>query len=167
LNKQHVLYFTTVLIAILIIAPGIAGAAPKVNAVHGVYHNVNANQAAKILENKGVFLLDVRTPAEYKYSHIAGAKLIPFKNVPSFDSVNLPDSKLLPKRMNELPKNKNTIILVYCYSGHRSEPASQMIADAGYKNVYNLKNGLPTWVTAGYPVVMNPATWSAHYPPNK
>jgi rhodanese-related sulfurtransferase len=165
LKKQHVLYFVTI-IALLIIVPGIAGAAPKPILVQGVYHNVTANQAEKILVNKGVFLLDVRTPAEYKYSHIAGAKLIPLKNVPSFDPVPLLNRQLLPNRMNELPKNKNTIILVYCYSGHRSGPASQMIADAGYKNVYNLQNGLPTWVNAGYPIVMNPVKWAAHYPPN-
>jgi rhodanese-related sulfurtransferase len=39
--------------------------------------------------------LDVRTPAEYNYTHIEGAKLIPFKNVPSHDPVNLPDEDLL------------------------------------------------------------------------
>jgi rhodanese-related sulfurtransferase len=45
--------------------------------------------------NYKVFILDVRTPAEYNYTHIEGAKLIPLRNVPSHDPVNLPDEDLL------------------------------------------------------------------------
>ena len=48
-------------------------------------------------QERNVFLLDVRTPAEYNYAHIEGATLIPLRNVPSHDPVNLSDNKLLPK----------------------------------------------------------------------
>ena len=160
MNKQYLPFFAAILIAFLIIAPGIAGADSKAKStVPGVYKNITATDARKILEQKDVFLLDVRTPAEYNYSHIKGAKLIPLKNVPVHDPVNLSDNRLLPKRMKELPKNKNTKIVVYCYTGKRGGIASQMIADAGYKRVYNIKDGLPTWVNAGYPVVMDPTKW--------
>lgn len=76
------------------------------------------------------------------------------------------DDQLLPNRMNELPKNKNTKIVVYCYTGKRGSAASQMIADAGYKRVYNIQGGLTAWVNAGCPVVVvtDSATWSANYP---
>jgi len=171
LNKQYLSGFTAILIAILITAPGIAGAGPKTACnVPNVYENVTAYDAHKILEQRGVFLLDVRTQAEYDYSHIAGAKLIPLKNVPVHDPVSLSDNKLLPNRMKELPKNKNTKIVVYCYTGKRGGIASQMIADAGYKRVYNIKDdktdqaGLPAWVNAGYPVVIDSVKWAANYP---
>lgn len=167
MNKQYLSGFAAILIALLIIAPGIAGAAPRIGCtVTGGYENVTACQAKSILEDKGVFLLDVRTPAEYSYSHIEGATLIPLKNVPSHDPVNLSEDQLLPNRMNELPKNKNTKIVVYCYTGKRGSVASQMIADAGYKNVYNIQGGLTAWVNAGCPVVVvtDSATWSANYP---
>ena len=173
LNKQYLSGFTTILIAILIIAPGIAGADSKNRCtVPNVYKNVTACDAHKILEQRDVFLLDVRTPAEYNYSHIAGAKLIPLKNVPVHDPVNLSDDKLLPNRMKELPKNKNTKIVVYCYTGKRGGIASQMLADAGYKRVYsiqdglqdNIQDGLPAWVNAGYPVVIDSVKWAANYP---
>lgn len=165
MNKQYLSGFAAIFIAFLIIAPGIAGAAPKIGCtVPDTYQNVTACQAKNILENKGVFLLDVRTPAEYNYSHIEGATLIPLKNVPAHDPVNLSDDKLLPNRMKELPKDKNTKIVVYCYSGKRGGIASQMIADASYKRVYNIQGGLTAWVNEGYPVVIDSAKWSANYP---
>ena len=111
-----------------------------------------------------MFLLDVRTPNEYNYSHIEGAKLIPLRNVPVHDPVNLSDDQLLKNRMCELPKNKYANIVSYCYTGKRGGEASQMIADAGYKRVYNIQGGLSGWVNATYPVVMDPTKWGAGYP---
>lgn len=166
MNKQYLSGFAAILIALLIIAPSIAGATSKTGCTASDYETVTACQAKDILENKHVFLLDVRTPAEYNYSHIEGATLIPLKNVPAHDSVSLPDDQLLPNRLKELPENKNTKIVVYCLSGGRSTIASQMIADAGYKNVYNVQGGLKAWVNAGYPVVIDPVKWLASYPPN-
>jgi rhodanese-related sulfurtransferase len=128
----------------------------KMDSSSNVYQKVTPSKAREILENEDVFLLDVRTPAEYIHSHIEGAKLIPLKNVQMHDSVQLPDNQLLTNRMNDLPKNKNTIILVYCYSGARGSIASQMIANAGYKRVYNIQGGFSSWKSAGYPVVSEP-----------
>ena len=164
MNKQYLSGFAAILVALLIIATSIAGAAPKNGCTVTGYDNVTACQAKSILEDKGVFLLDVRTPAEYNYSHIEGATLISLKNLPAHDPVNLPDDQLLPNRIKELPENKNTKIVVYCYTGKRGGTASQMIADAGYKRVYNIQGGLTEWVNAGYPVVIDPAKWSANYP---
>ncbi len=164
MNKQYLSGFAAIFIALLVIAP-IAGAAPKIDcAVSGVYKNITTCQAKSILESKDVFLLDVRTPAEYNYSHVEGAKLIPLKNIPAHDPVNLSLDKLLPNRMKELPEDKSTKIVVYCYTGKRGGIASQMIADAGYKRVYNVQGGLTAWVNAGYPVVINSEQWAANYP---
>ena len=41
--------------------------------------------------------------------------------------------------MNDLPKNKTTEIVVYCLSGRRGADASQIIADAGYKESITCK----------------------------
>ncbi len=171
MNKRYLSYFAAILIALLIIAPSIAGAAPKTCCTASDYENISACQVKHILEDKNVFLLDVRTPTEYNYSHIEGATLIPLKNVPAHDPVNLSDDQLLPNRMKELPGNKKTKIVVYCFTGKRGGIASQMIADAGYKRVYNIQQGnvpgqggLTEWVNAGYPVVIDYASWSANYP---
>lgn len=152
---------------LLIIAPGMAASGKC------TYTNVSASDAKHIMEEEDVFLLDVRTPAEYSYSHIESATLIPLKNVPLHDPVSLPDDQLLPNRVKELPADKNTIIVVYCYTGKRGGIASQMIADAGYKRVYNIQEGsisgqggLIEWVNDGYPVVIviDSASWSDNYP---
>ncbi|MDQ1253391.1 MAG: hypothetical protein QG646_2558 [Euryarchaeota archaeon] len=165
MSKQNLPNYVAILALFLLIASGIAGACVKsqYNAPN-VYKNVTVGEAKKMLENEDLFLLDVRTPAEYNYAHIEGATLIPLKNVPAHDPVNLSENKLLAKKLNELPKNKTTEILVYCLSGRRGADASQIIADAGYKEVYNMQDGIGAWVNASYPVVVDPNSWASNYP---
>ncbi|WP_048140148.1 rhodanese-like domain-containing protein [Methanosarcina horonobensis] len=164
MNKQYLSGFT-ILIAFLIIAPSIAVAVPETDyTISAGYQNVTPYVASEILDQKCVFILDVRTSAEYKHGHIEGAKLIPLKNVPAYDPVNLSDSQLLPNRMGELPKNKDMKVLVYCKAGNRGAAASQLIADAGYKRVYNVQGGINSWVNAGCPIVVDPTEWTASYP---
>jgi rhodanese-related sulfurtransferase len=133
------------------------------------YQNITVNDTKMMLENvsvsgESIFLLDVRTPAEYNYSHIEGAKLIPLKNMPLRDPVNLSDDQLLPNRMKDLPEDKYTKIVVYCLSGKRGAIASQMIAEAGYKEVNNMQDGIKAWVNASYPVVVDSNSWANNYP---
>ena len=153
MNKRQLLYFASVLLAFLIIAPGIAAASTC------TYTNVSACDAKQMLEEEDVFLLDVRTPAEYKLGHIEGAVLIPLKNVPAQDSNLLPDEELLPARLKELPCGKSTKILVYCKVGKRGAEASSLLADVGYKNVYNINSGIDEWVKEGYPIVATYESW--------
>lgn len=165
MNKQDLRYCSVLLIALLIIVPFMATADVSQN----TYQNITVNDTKMMLQNvsvsgKNVFLLDVRTPAEYNYSHIEGAKLIPLRNAPLHDPVNLSDEQLLPNRIKELPEDKNTTIVVYCSSGRRGANASQIIADAGYKEVYNMQDGIGAWVNASYPVVVDPNTWLINYP---
>lgn len=84
--------------------------------------------------------------------------------MPLHDPVNLSDDQLLPNRMKDLPEDKHTKIVVYCLSGKRGATASQMIADAGYRNVYNMQDGIAAWVNASYPVVFEPNSWANNYP---
>ncbi len=165
LNKPDLRYCAVFLIALLIIVPFMVAADVDQNS----YQNITVNDTKMMLQNvfvsgENVFLLDVRTPAEYDYSHIEGAKLIPLRNVPLRDPVNLSDNQLLPNRMKDLPEDKNTKIVVYCLSGRRGADASQIIADAGYKEVYNMQDGIGAWVNASYPVVVDPNSWVSNYP---
>lgn len=165
MSKQYLPYCAAFLLAFLIIAPCMVAA----NVSQDKYQNITINDTKMMLKNASVsgekvFLLDVRTPAEYNYSHIEGAKLIPLKNMPLHDPVNLSENMLLAKRLNELPENKTTEIIVYCKAGVRGATASQMIADAGYKRVYNIKGGIDAWVNASYPVVVDPNFWASNYP---
>lgn len=73
---------------------------------------------------QGAQLIDVRTPAEYKQSHISGA-------------INLPLTEL-EKGKTPASAQKDTPIYLYCRSGNRSGRAATILKDAGYTRVYNL-----------------------------
>lgn len=72
-----------------------------------------------------IFILDVREPEEIIY----GNKLE--------ESINIP-LKELPKRINELEKYRNNIIISVCSSGNRAIVASRILIDNGFRNIYVL-----------------------------
>ncbi|WP_235283751.1 MULTISPECIES: rhodanese-like domain-containing protein [unclassified Methanosarcina] len=112
------------------------------------FETVNVDEARELIEMGDIFVLDVRTPAEFNESHIEGATLIPVTNS---GGSNLSPDQLLEARISEVPKGKK--ILVYCRSGRRSADASQILVDASYTGVYNMGGGINEWIAAGYPVV--------------
>lgn len=112
------------------------------------FETVSVEEARGMIEKDEVFILDVRTPAEFNSSHIEGATLIPVTNS---GGSNLSPDQLLEARINEVPRDKK--ILVYCRTGHRSITASKILVTAGYSDVYNMEGGITAWIGAGYPVV--------------
>lgn len=84
----------------------------------------------KIKEGK-VVVLDVRTAEEYADGHIEGAI--------NFD-VNKPSFISHITKMNE-----DVDYMVYCKSGGRSVKACQVMAKAGFNNLYNLEGGYTAW----------------------
>lgn len=148
MKKRYLSYFAAVLLAFLIIAPGIAAA-------DQTYINVTVSEAKDMIEKGDVFILDVRTPDEFNAAHIEEAILIPIaslKNPPG--EPELPDGELLKNRLAELPDDKNTKILIYCKTGARSLNASKLLVNNGYTNVYNMEAGIKVWIDEGYPVVI-------------
>lgn len=104
----------------------------------GVARDVTVTQAREMLEkNPQIFLLDVRTPGEYRQVRLEGARLIPIDQ--------------LLQRLGELPKDRP--ILVYCTVGARSSQVFRYLAGQGYPEVYNLYGGLSAWQLRGLPVV--------------
>ncbi len=89
-------------------------------------------QAKEYMEARGADayqLLDVRQPKEYEEGHLAGAKLIPLKE--------------LPGRLDELEKEKP--VIVYCAIGGRSKAAAQLLAGKDFASVYNMAGGIKAW----------------------
>lgn len=101
------------------------------------YSAVTADEAVKILKNLNPFILDVRTQGEYEQFHIEGAYLIPIQQLQS--------------RMNELESRKHEDVFVYCATGNRSTVAARIMANSGFKRIYNLRYGLYDWAKKGYP----------------
>ena len=88
-------------------------------------NSVNYVQAKELIINKGAIMVDVRTKEEYDEDHIDGAVLLPV------DEIN-------EDKVNEIVKNKDDIMIVYCKSGARSSEAASILNGLGYHNVYNL-----------------------------
>ena len=94
-----------------------------------------------------VMILDVRTPEEYLYvGHPTMAWKIPVA-VQSYEWDAVKGQfpmKLLPdfvSRVEEMAKLDNTI-MVMCRSGGRSAIAVNLLAQAGFKHVYNIIDGM-------------------------
>lgn len=149
MNKQYLSFFAVFLLTLSAIIPGIAAA----DTCPDGYKSVSVCKAEKIVEQEEVFLLDVRTQAEFNKMHIEGATLIPLKNVLSQDSVELPSDKMLEARINEVPADKR--ILVYCKSGTRSAVACSLLVNNGYRKVYNMEGGIDAWLAKGCTVDVN------------
>ena len=69
-------------------------------------------------------IIDVRTPAEYNSGHVTNAKNIPLARISTAGE--------------ELPKDKNVVIFLYCLSGARSGSAASVLKKKGYTAVKNL-----------------------------
>jgi len=93
-----------------------------------------------ISEDNGGFLLDVRTTSEWEQDgYIENATLIPHTQLES--------------REGELPQDKDSLILLYCRSGNRSQDAAQTLVDMGFTNIIELESGITGWKDAGMPVM--------------
>ncbi len=94
------------------------------------YEILNNEEFAKVITDKTVQLVDVRTPDEFNEVHIPGAVNIDVKNSD------------FPVEAEKLDKERP--VAVYCRSGARSKIAAKILADKGYK-VYDLDKGIMNW----------------------
>lgn len=100
--------------------------------------HVDPKQAQKLVDNKEVIVLDIRTPGEFSTGRIAGAKNIDFQ-APDFE-----------KRIEQLDKTKS--YLVHCASGGRSSHSLLLFKKHQFQSVYHLDGGIKAWQKAGLPV---------------
>ncbi len=101
--------------------------------------HVNPQEAASIIkDNPEIVILDVRTPVEYRYGHIADAINI---NYYSFS---------FKKKLAQLDKDKT--YLVHCQTGVRSGKTMPMMLRAGFTNLIHMDGGYKSWKNSGLPV---------------
>ena len=95
------------------------------------YKKITAVEAKKIMDSESdIIILDVRTEEEREEGYI-------------FESICIPLEEIEYKAKTKL-KDKSKKILVYCQSGKRSMQACEILADMGYKNVYDF-GGILDW----------------------
>lgn len=101
-------------------------------------HHVNAQQAQKLIAEKKVVVLDVRTPKEFAAGHIAGATNI---NSQSADFMKVIAGL-----------DTNQAYLVHCAVGGRSTQALPKLQKLQFQSIYHLDGGIKAWEKAGLPV---------------
>jgi rhodanese-related sulfurtransferase len=91
------------------------------------------------VDAKCLVILDVRTAQEYDTVHLKGSINLDFKS-PSFKD-----------QAASLDRNK--AYLIYCRTGRRSARAVMLMKSLGFKELYNLTNGIEQWQREGYEVI--------------
>ena len=93
---------------------------------------ISATELAAWLADAGrakPLLLDVREPWEFDKARIAGAQLVPMREVPA--------------RLNEIDQQKDVVAI--CHHGGRSLQVALFLEKAGYKKLHNLVGGVDAW----------------------
>jgi hydroxyacylglutathione hydrolase len=88
--------------------------------------------SAQALSNQanGLTLVDVRTPNEWRSSHIEGARHLPLAT--------------FAERAKDLPNDSR--IAVICGSGYRSSIAASLLQARGYERVENVAGGMTAYL---------------------
>jgi metal-sulfur cluster biosynthetic enzyme/rhodanese-related sulfurtransferase len=110
-----------------------AGTPPSESAIRrGAAHEDIAPADGLALWEKtpDLFVLDVRTPAEFAAGHIPNATLIPIDE--------------LEDHLGELPP-RGTPMLVTCAAGGRSTAACNLLGERGFTRLLNLAGGMHAW----------------------
>lgn len=97
--------------------------------------DVTVTAASDVIQQQGVVVLDVRTPAEYASGHLEDAVNIDLAS-PTFDD----DVAALPV---------DATYVVYCRSGSRSAVAADRMLELGFTDVYNVTGGVAQWQASG------------------
>ena len=122
----------TLLATLLLLLPTLMLAAEPVK-------HVKADEAAQIIADGKVAIIDVRTPDEFKDGHIKGAKNI---DIMSSD---------FEAQLSKLDKTQPT--LVHCQAGGRSTRALKTFEKLGFTHLIHLDDGFGGWQAASKPVV--------------
>jgi rhodanese-related sulfurtransferase len=117
---------------------------------------VSPERAAAILrEQPHAVYLDVRSEPEFRGGHPAGAYNLP---VLFFDEAQRPRRNPDFERIAQAAFPQETVLLVGCQSGVRSQHAAEILRSLGYRDVSNVEGGFggsPAsrgWRDSGLPV---------------
>lgn len=104
--------------------------APTATSSTPVLEKISPEEAKEMMDTTTPIILDVRTQEEFDESHIEDAILIPDYEI--------------SEKAEELLKDKNAVILVYCRSGRRSALAAKALNELGYLQIYDF-GGIIDW----------------------
>jgi phage shock protein E len=117
--------------ALVLLAAPVAGSKPEVL-------GVTPGEVQRLLSAEAPpLLLDVRSEAEFRAGHIAGATHIPHDEIAArIGEIQVPEAG----------------VIVYCHKGPRARIAEKTLLEQGIARVLHLQDGFSGWEAAGFPV---------------
>jgi monothiol glutaredoxin len=95
----------------------------------GEVHQISPAEVQRLREGGANFqFLDVRTPEEREIATIAGTRLL--------DQATAAEIERLPK---------DTMLVLHCHHGGRSQAAAEHFRSRGFTNVHNMAGGIDAW----------------------
>jgi len=94
---------------------------------------ISVQELKTSMKDNGPFILDVRTPSEWKSNHIEGATHVPLS--------------AFAKQIPDLPRDRQ--IAVICGSGYRSSIATSLLQTRGYIDLENVTGGMSAYEEDG------------------
>ncbi len=95
---------------------------------------ITVTDAKKVIDEKEVQFIDVRTTEEYAAGHAVKASSFPLD--------------ALEKDLGALDKGKP--VYVICQTGKRGQLGAEILQKAGFTEIYNISGGTSAWVNAGF-----------------
>ncbi|OQX09419.1 MAG: rhodanese [Thiothrix lacustris] len=125
---------------------GVGGANTVAAATQGAVKNVSNAELQTLLDQK-VPLIDIRLPEEWAQTGIVADshRITLFRE----DGSVAPDFLAKVQQVAAMDKP----VALICRTGNRTRAGADMLAQVGYKQVYNVTNGIVGWMRAGKPVV--------------
>ena len=104
----------------------------------GGFSEINVSEL-KALQAKGVPVIDIRTPQEWKETGvIKGAHQMMF-----FDIQGAAHAKEWLEDLSKINKDKKSPLIIYCAHANRTKAVGNWLVDKlGYTHVYELKGGI-------------------------
>ena len=90
---------------------------------------------ARMKENAGAKLIDVREDNEWEAAHAAGA-------------IHL-GKGIIERDIETTVPDKDTELILYCGGGYRSALAADVLQRMGYTNVFSMAGGWKAWKDSG------------------
>jgi len=94
---------------------------------------------ARMKENAGAKLIDVREDNEWEAAHASGA-------------IHL-GKGIIERDIETTVPDKDTELILYCGGGYRSALAADVLQQMGYTNVFSMAGGWKAWKEAGAEIV--------------
>ena len=107
-------------------------------------NEIDSDELTEFLQINDAILVDVRRDDEYINGHIENSINIDYMS----------DKFVAKTEMLD----KNMPIILYCRSGRRSYLSAVKLSENGFKEVYNLKGGILSWIEIGNSVVFEDNT---------